>query len=285
MIWIGILLCLGITSSQGKPSGDASDVMPAKELREADDNKPKIFELVSGKKKGEQMFQFSIQKRLSVLVRTEDELNWEEARARCQQLGDELEWTESGLNGDLYHFMTEEDDYKYLDQEKDRELASNFGRIYSRKLEQKNPEPVIEDVWLGKDPRKDRNDSCMYFYGIYGNYVTSTSCKKKFQAFLCEFSGKTEEEEEGTTEEEEGSLMEEEEADGTTQEEEADGTTEEGEADGTTEEDEADGTTEEGEADGTTEEGEADGTTEKGEADGTTEEGEADGVLASASFE
>ena len=81
--------------------------MPAKELREADDNQPKIFELVVGKKKGEQMFQFSIQKRLSVLVRTEDELNWEEARARCQQLGDELDWTESGLNGDLYHFMTE----------------------------------------------------------------------------------------------------------------------------------------------------------------------------------
>ena len=81
--------------------------MPAKELREADDNQPKIFDLVSGKKKGEQMFQFSIQKRLSVLVRTEDELNWEEARARCQQLGDELEWTESGLHGDLYHFMDE----------------------------------------------------------------------------------------------------------------------------------------------------------------------------------
>ena len=81
--------------------------MPAKELREADDNQPKIFELVLGKKRGEQMFQFSIQKRLSVLVRTEDELNWEEARTRCQQLGDELEWTESGLHGDLYHFMDE----------------------------------------------------------------------------------------------------------------------------------------------------------------------------------
>jgi len=252
MIWIGILLCLGITSSQGKPSGDASDVIPAKELREADDHKHKVFELVLGKKEGEQMFIFSIKKRLSVLVRTEDELNWEEARARCQQLGDELEWTESGLNGDLYHFMTEEDDYKYLDREKDRDLASKFGRIYRRKVEQKNPEPVIEDVWLGKDPRKDRDDSCMYFYGIYGNYVTSQSCKKKLQAFLCEFSGKTEEEEEGTTEEEEEGTTEEEE-DGITEEEE-ESPMEEEEADGTTEEEKADGTTEEEEAE------EADGT-------------------------
>jgi len=197
MIWIGILLCLGITSSQGKPSGDASDVMPAKELREADDSQPKIFDLVSGKKKGEQMFQFSIQKRLSVLVRTEDELNWEEARARCQQLGDELEWTESGLHGDLYHFMDEEDDYKYLNSDKQRELAHAFGMIYTREEEQKNPER-IENFWLGKDPRKDREDSCQFFYGIYGNYATQQSCKEKLHAFLCEFSGKTEE---GTTEE------------------------------------------------------------------------------------
>ena len=53
------------------------------------------------------MFIFSIKKRLSVLVRTENALNWKEARARCQQLTDELDWTESGVNGDLSYLMDE----------------------------------------------------------------------------------------------------------------------------------------------------------------------------------
>jgi len=189
MIWIGILLCLGITSSQGKPLGDAADVIPAEELREADDQQPTnpknlpFFELVLGKKEGEQMYLFSILKRLTVLVQTAEELNWEEARARCQQLGDELDWTESGLNGDLSHFMIEE----YLNRKKDREFAYAFSQL-RRKYKQKNPEtePKFHDVWLGKDPRKE--GSCMFFYGVWGNYVTSQSCEKKAQAFLCEFS-------------------------------------------------------------------------------------------------
>jgi len=182
MIWIGILLCLAFTSSQGQPLGDASD---AKELREADDQTPKVFELVVGKEKGEQMYQFPIKDKIGVLVQTENALNWKEARARCQQLNNELGWTDVG---DLGHFLDPKFDNKYLDSGKSWDLKHALYEI-NRKWEQGNTESRIKNVWLGEDSGEDNaEENCMYFY-YYGNYVTAgSSCDKKLQAFLCEFS-------------------------------------------------------------------------------------------------
>jgi len=179
MIWIGILLCLAFTSSQGQPLGDASD---AKEVREAEEYQPpKVFELVVGKEEGEEMFLFPIKDRISVLVRTENALNFKEARARCQQLNNELGWTDVG---DLIHFMDPKFDNEYLDTGKSWDLRHALYEINSRKWEQGNTKSRIRNVWLGENPAEEK---CQYFFK-YGNYVTSGSCDEKNQAFLCEFS-------------------------------------------------------------------------------------------------
>jgi len=180
MIWIGILLCLGITSSQGKPEHASN----AEGLREAGggDVKAKIFELVSEKKEGEQMFLIGLKGSREgkferhVLVRTEEKLNWEEASARCQQLGDESIWTESGNLPSLLTAAGHQDIWRK------RGLKDAAYRINVRKSGQEDPEPKIRDVWLGLEGEK-----CSY-YRANDRSVVDHPCDKKLNAFLCKMS-------------------------------------------------------------------------------------------------
>jgi len=114
MHWIGVLLCLAVALSQGKPSEDASEVALAKRLRYGDDGNSKIFKIASASGQirvvmnggkvvkvvtgGEQVeFYFheggiwGSQVQEFAVVRTEkQQLTYNEAKERCQRLGGDL---------------------------------------------------------------------------------------------------------------------------------------------------------------------------------------------------
>jgi len=180
MIRVGILLCLGVTWSQGKPSKDASDVLPAKRLAadaDVDVNDGQVLPF-------SQMYFFRIGGKSYVQAFTKTELGPDEAQIKCQQLGSVL-----GCAGDLAAFTKTENVPKFG-------LVTSWNFNYKQYIMARKVLEQINEMsggFVRSWTRTINGNTCSYLYGAHNSVFQGNSeiCKGKYNksdTFVCQFS-------------------------------------------------------------------------------------------------
>jgi len=192
MIWTGLLLCLWVTWTQGKPSedADASSVVSVKSLSQAlngiHGNKRKIAQI------GQNFF-FRIAGKTYVQAFSEQGLNWEEAKAGCQKLGDILTWLGmgdgAGVTGDLASFTMKRSGVSYSEWTPEwNDYKRNEALIFTIQ-DIKKITGAFKDSWAAK---QIGTGHCSYLDSSHripracDEY--KCKCEDKLNAFFCQFS-------------------------------------------------------------------------------------------------
>jgi len=172
MHWIGVILCLRVALSQGKPSEDASDVTLAKRLRYGDDGQ--VFRVLVKDDLVAVYFQYAGQE--YAVARTDKQgLAWNEAKERCQLLGGDLP---------ILRKITAEGVEKYIwsyNQRKDFDKVMKPIKKISGGFKQ---------YWIGEGPdRTGQGHSCQF---TRGSMIDISECwcqwsqYQMIDSFLCQ---------------------------------------------------------------------------------------------------
>jgi len=184
MIWTSFLLCLCVTWSQGKTPEDADASSAAERLSDSDGRK--IVQI------GDNFFfRLTGQNGTFVQAFSEQGLNWEEANAECQKLGDSLSWlgmgNGNGVSGNLPSFSIRMSGKYY--SEWTPEWTWRRQRALRITIQDINKiTGAFEDTWGGKEIGTGRclyvSESNRYIYACNG----WCTCDTKFNAFICQLS-------------------------------------------------------------------------------------------------
>jgi len=172
MHWIGLLLCLRVALSQGKPSEDASDVTLAKRLRYGDDGQ--VFRVLVKDDLVAVYFQYAGQE--YAVARTDKQgLAWNEAKERCQLLGGDLP---------ILRKITAEGVEKYIWSYKQRK---DFDKVMKPI---KKISGGFKQYWIGEGPdRTGQGHSCQF---TRGSMIDISECwcqwsqYQMIDSFLCQ---------------------------------------------------------------------------------------------------